>query len=769
MDLAAALLERGYRVVEEVGRGGLGLVFHAVEVGVGRSVAIKVLHARAPSSRQLERFRREAIVGAHLTHPGVVAVHQVGDLQGRPFMVSQFVDGARTLGSALRELDLDDRVELVAQVAAAVGHAHAQGVIHRDLKPENVLVDPHGNAKVTDFGLAYLRSANRLTQTGACVGTPYYMAPEQFRSKTTPTPSTDVWALGVILYQALTGELPFREGSMLALSAKIAEARPVRPRDLDPNIPRSLERVCLECLLADPARRPQSANELALRLREGEPQVPTRSSSPPLIALIVATGAAALGAVLLLLTRTGGPPSPQPEPDVAQEVAAGEVPADDVAQRLEAGDPAGALALLGEAPRREDLELHLRALIGLGRYADAARAAAQAKALDETELELYALARFLDQPDKGSANPDLRVMADLSLSVEELEEFIDEAHAEGLILNTNLRAADIRGKVEGVLTLAEQVHAKWSRPLLRPVLQRAQDACSQGLAVHISAFLFVERERIGELCERTVNLLPEGDGAQRATVVLALNRFSDGNWNDIRTTQRAHLLRSDPTAWCEPLKPELRFFAYALWVMDHPERLDLAERALKLMDGSSLRGLEACARTRISMFSDLQQHLVVRAYEALRDGDPAGPALALEGQRIARLGYEGKWSPDYHWVCAQQWVVAELLAGDRAGAEEALSHLTPGQAKRILEVELAILDGDHDLALEQLPKRRLTREELAQLAFVIAIRGRRDEALATLRKVEPQPLGGASIPWREPHETLRILTEGTWWPGAKPR
>ena len=219
----------------------MGAVYRATELASGRGVALKLLHG-VPNPAQRERFRREADVAASLEHPGIVPVHNVGEAGGRPFIVYGLIDDAAHLDDAFRSRDLPARVELVLQAARALAYAHGRGVVHRDVKPENLLVDAHGRVRVADFGLARVDDGRHLTRTGAVLGTPTHMAPEQFAGR--PVEATaDVWALGVVLFQALTLSLPFEGQNLVELQAQQVGADR-SPRSRDPQVPRALDQVC---------------------------------------------------------------------------------------------------------------------------------------------------------------------------------------------------------------------------------------------------------------------------------------------------------------------------------------------------------------------------------------------------------------------------------------------------------------------------------------------------------------------------------------------
>jgi hypothetical protein len=242
-------------VIETLGRGGMGLVLH-VRDGSGRDLAMKLLTRRVDHARILERFRREAQVTASLRHVGIVGVHDVGIEAGWPYIVYEYVPGGQTLEDVFEAGDSDRSVRLVLQVAEAMGHAHAQGVIHRDLKPPNVLVTPEGQARVADFGLAQAVGLERLTLSGAMVGTPHAMSPEQITGdRERYGPPTDVWALGALLYRALTGEDPFQGKNLIELAAQIADVEPATPSSRVATVSSALEAVCLKALRKAPEDR----------------------------------------------------------------------------------------------------------------------------------------------------------------------------------------------------------------------------------------------------------------------------------------------------------------------------------------------------------------------------------------------------------------------------------------------------------------------------------------------------------------------------------
>jgi WD40 repeat protein len=262
----------GYEIVDILGWGGMGVVYRAVQAGLNRAVAVKMVHAGAHASPQvLARFRVEAEAVGRLQHPNIVQIHEVGEHAGFPYLVLELVEGpslAQWLGGTPRPAR--HAAELVQTLARAIHFAHRLGVVHRDLTPSNVLLSAELAPKITDFGLAKLvmGGGELRTQAGELLGTPSYMAPEQAASQPqTVGVGTDVYALGAILYEVLTGRPPFKAESPLETLRQVLADEPVAPARLQPRLPRDLETICLKCLRKDPARRYASALELAEDLR----------------------------------------------------------------------------------------------------------------------------------------------------------------------------------------------------------------------------------------------------------------------------------------------------------------------------------------------------------------------------------------------------------------------------------------------------------------------------------------------------------------------
>jgi tRNA A-37 threonylcarbamoyl transferase component Bud32 len=260
-----------YEVLGELGRGAMGVVYKARDPRINRIVAIKTILAANLSAESIEKYKRrfmiEAQAAGKLVHPGIVAVHDVAeDAAGQPCLVIEFVQGiGMDRWMADERPSVDESLRVLIEIARALDHAHAHGVVHRDVKPANILITSSGQPKVSDFGIAKLSGVN-LTSTGQLVGTPAFMSPEQFTGAPVDARS-DIFSLGAMAYLMLTGERAFPAETVTALSFKVVHVEPIPARQMNPALPEAVERIVSRCLAKSPEQRYQSCGELAEDLR----------------------------------------------------------------------------------------------------------------------------------------------------------------------------------------------------------------------------------------------------------------------------------------------------------------------------------------------------------------------------------------------------------------------------------------------------------------------------------------------------------------------
>jgi serine/threonine-protein kinase len=286
-----SLVDGRYRVLRRLGSGGMADVWLAEDAHLQRRVALKVLHKRFAQDHEfVERFRREAEAAAGLQHPNIVAVFDRGEFEGTYYIAMQYVEG-HTLKQLIDVgLSPEQAVPLIRQVLEAARFAHQHGIVHRDLKPQNVIVDPEGKAAVTDFGIARA-GVSEITQTGSVMGTPHYLSPEQAQGMET-TAVSDLYSIGVILYEALTGRVPFEGESAVAVAMKQVSQTPQRPSSINPRVSPALDAVVMRALEKDPGQRFQSAEAFIAALDQAmrEPGAPGGGTAafaplPPVVAV----------------------------------------------------------------------------------------------------------------------------------------------------------------------------------------------------------------------------------------------------------------------------------------------------------------------------------------------------------------------------------------------------------------------------------------------------------------------------------------------------
>lgn len=289
LETPAPYLARGtkfadrYEIIEQLGMGGMGNVYRVEDTKIHEEVALKLLKSEiASSKRTIERFRNELRLARKIRHKNVCQMFDLGEDEGTHFITMEYVSG-EDLKSFIRrskQLSMPTAISVTKQICEGLEEAHKLGIVHRDLKPSNIMVDKNGNVHIMDFGIARSVRTESITGTGVMIGTPEYMSPEQVESKTIDHRS-DIYSLGVILYEMATGRLPFEGDTALSIARKHADKTPINPQEINPQIPDDLNHLILKCLEKDEEKRYQSAGDLRAELENIEKGIPTTASEIP--------------------------------------------------------------------------------------------------------------------------------------------------------------------------------------------------------------------------------------------------------------------------------------------------------------------------------------------------------------------------------------------------------------------------------------------------------------------------------------------------------
>jgi serine/threonine-protein kinase len=776
----------GHQVLGRLGAGGMGTVYVVLDPRSGARRALKTLSPAAPIDARL-RFQREAEAMAKVDdHPHVARIHSAGVDGGRAYLVMDLCEGG-DLGRRLRAgpLPPQEVVALGVALARGLAHVHARGVLHRDLKPANVLFDGEGRPRLVDFGLAQVQGGERLTETGAILGTPAYMAPEQASGGVVDA-RTDVYGLGALLYHALTGRPPFQGGSALATIARVLRDAPAAPRGLVPGVPAPLQAVVLRCLAKAPDERYPSAAALAEALEAAGRDRGARGRVPALAVLAALSALAAITALGIARSRATARPvaaateAPAPAPATSTAPA----PAEDDDARLLAAlqevDPATGLGLVEGAPltpRRARWaaafllvadRAQLPGLDGIAtRWARRADALAPADAEDAAWLRAAAgVARGEPAPERSGLRAvqraDERVrawrtmdFASVDAAVHELDQVIEPIAHGGLPAPLDL-AATVRVQASACARHREALAAYDASRTLGSVT-----APMVGWLRRLAAL--APGTRPGQALALLAEIAPAWRGLQERS----------GAWFD-------RLARPDRRRFVEGLDPAGPFgwvvgadAAARLMRLTDPDEIEEAWRRLQVQAsrapaaGETVAGPETLVHT-----DDVWSHLIRRTAEerctALLQAAWAGRAAPDAEARRALLlralrDLRGAASPDEP-ALANLTVRIGLFSGELDGVDEAVPRLDREEpARSTLLVELALARGDLEGA-----DRLLAEHPLAADAAPYAAIARRCQ-VGLLRALRHDPDGGLAavdgltegawelVPWRTPAETRRVI------------
>jgi len=719
-----------YRIVRELARGGMGVVYEARHADLGRPVALKLVLDHADAEER-ERFKLEAKAAARLQHPGIVAIYDVGeDAEGRRFLAMELVEGESLSARIKRRgpLPARDAAKLTQQLAKAIHYAHTREILHRDLKPGNVLIDREGTPRLTDFGLAKdLRRDERLTATGDVMGTPAYMPPEQASGQLHRIDRrTDLYGIGATLYHMLTGQAPFTGTALQILSAVLAGEAPARPTSVRPGVDRDLETIVLKCLAAEPDDRYASAQDLAEDLTRFLHHFPVQARRPRVTDRLrllgrrrrgLAAGLALAGALVLAAVPVGLALRPAPgaagdEPADAQGPggAAGDDPvaeSDDPDPPGEAADPASAAratllaAELDPALDERERLAELRPLAGpeavgaIASYLDAT-----SERLRQVEKELLA------RPGAVAAAFEAEAAGPLDPPPDEARARLEEARAARAGGSVATFVANVATEQRARLGAGKLAAAGLASRALADLAARTElsDATRARAAAALSRYLAAEADR---------------DRAERAFA--AFTQFVDAEVADAAAAWKERRFRAArpsarptpstlPAETAERRAMRDRLLAEAEVHLDARElelAADKARRALEI-DADFVLAHDLRAQT-LQRLGDHQGALV--HLDWLVTNHPAAQNLANRGISHIRLAAfreaEADFDralelrPDYPHALQGRAMTRSVL-GNYAGARADIARareLAPSALRLVhTEAEVALAHGDFELA-----------------------------------------------------------------------